>query len=119
MPTIGISIGTRRNGIAVIKNRKLRTAQVHTLNERWSKHKLAAFISLYDRYIQQYNVSVVVVKSPKSSHFTLAIKELLKALDSYAKKQGCRIKYTTITQISKSSKQSPEYATNAICNNSL
>jgi hypothetical protein len=54
---------------------------------------------MYARYIVRYQISFVVVKIPKASHFTLAVKQLLTALEAYVQKQGCMISYTTIEDI--------------------
>lgn len=99
MAILGVSVGTRRNGIAVIKDDELHAAQVHTLNDRWSNHKCAALIALYHKYVRDYRVRLVIVKTPKPSHFTLALKQLIRALDAYVKKQGCLVEYTTIQQM--------------------
>jgi RNase H-fold protein (predicted Holliday junction resolvase) len=99
MAILGISIGTRRNGVAVIRQESLEAAQVHTLNDRWSGHKLAAIMSLYAKYVREYNVRVIIIKTPKPSHWSLAIKQLLRAIDAYIKKQGCLVEYTTIDKM--------------------
>jgi hypothetical protein len=99
MVVLGISIGTRRNGIAVIKKEQLEIAQIHSLNERWSKSKIAAIVSQYDKYVRQFEVSKIIIKVPKPSHFSLALKQLLKAVDTYVKKQGCLVQYITIKDI--------------------
>lgn len=99
MRVLGISIGTRSNGVAVLNGSELEAAQVHSLNERWSKGKIAAIIAIYDKYTRKYNIDKIVVKAPKSSHFTLALKQLIKAIDEYVKQQGCLVEYTTIEKI--------------------
>lgn len=99
MRLLGISIGTRSNGIAVLNGNELEAAQVHSLNERWSKGKIVAIIAIYDKYTRKYSIDKIIVKSPKSSHFTLALKQLIKAIDAYVKQQGCLVEYTTIEKI--------------------
>lgn len=96
---LGISLGTRTNGIAIINGKELEVAHVHAFNERWSKVKLAAIMAVYDRYVREHAVRSIVVKIPKSSHLSLAIKQLIRAIDAYIKKQGCLVEYTTITKI--------------------
>jgi hypothetical protein len=99
MPILGISIGTRRNGIAVIDTGELKEAQIHTFNERWSKWKLAAIVSIFRRYMQQYNIEQVIIKSPKQSHYSLALKHLIAAVDAYVKSKGCLVEYMDFSQI--------------------
>lgn len=99
MPILGVSIGTRRNGVAVIGNGELKEAQIHSFNERWSKRKIAAIVAIFEKYIHQYNIRTIVIKPPKKSHYSLAIKHLLTAIDAYVKSKGCLVDYMNITQI--------------------
>ena len=99
MAVLGISIGTRRNGIAVIRAGQLEAAKMHSLVDRWSPHKSKAILATYDKYVQRYSVRTIVVKTPKASHFTLAIKQLIRELNAYVLKQGCLIEYKTIEHI--------------------
>ncbi|MGV8130597.1 MAG: hypothetical protein ACP5N7_00675 [Candidatus Pacearchaeota archaeon] len=99
MRVLGISIGTRSNGTAVLNGAELEAAQIHSFNERWSKGKIAAIIAIFDRYTQKHAIEKIVVKTPKSSHYTLALKQLIKAIDTYVKSQGCMLEYTTIEHI--------------------
>lgn len=101
MVVMGISIGTRLNGIAVIAGNEFEAAQMFSICGRWSPKKIDGFLRVYKRYIRRHRVSIVVIKIPKPSHFTLALKQLIRAVDTYVKKQGCLIEYTTIEQIKK------------------
>jgi hypothetical protein len=99
MTILGISIGTRRNGIAVLRERKLEQAHVHTFNERWSTPKCVAILALYKKYLCDHDIAHVVVKIPKPSHFSLAIKQLIKGLNEYVSNHGCLIEYRTLEDI--------------------
>ncbi len=99
MPVLGISIGTRRNGVAVIRGSELESAQIHSICGKWSSKKREAFIGVFRRYVSRYCIDTIVIKIPKQSHFTLALKQLIRAVDEYVKKQGCLIEYTTIENI--------------------
>lgn len=101
-PILGISLGTRHNGLAVVQGKQLEAAQVHSFNARWSKSKLNAILSLYDRYVREYHIHKMIVKIPKASHLSLAIKQIIRAIDMYVKQQGCLVEYTTITKIKSS-----------------
>lgn len=101
MTVLGISFGTRRNGVAVLSGTELFAAQVHSICGKWSPKKRDAFIGIFRRYIRHYQISKVIIKVPKKFHFTLGLKQLIAALDSYVKSQGCLIAYTTIEQIKK------------------
>jgi hypothetical protein len=99
MVVLGISISTRRNGIAVVEGNELKAALIRSRCERWSPQKIHYFIRIYKRYIRLYGVTTVVIKIPRPSHFSLALKQLIQAVDEYVKKQGCLIAYTTIEEI--------------------
>jgi hypothetical protein len=66
---------------------------------KWSPAKIDKFIRVYKRYIRRYSVSLVIINVQKSSHFSLALKQLIRVVEEYLKKQGCRIEYLTIEQI--------------------
>lgn len=54
---------------------------------------------MYKRYVKRYRITTVVIKIPKPSHFTLALKQLIRLVDQYIKSQGCLVEYITIEQI--------------------
>ncbi|SJZ77790.1 hypothetical protein SAMN04488132_104227 [Sediminibacterium ginsengisoli] len=99
MRVLGISIGTRRNGFAVIADNVLEVAHVRSRRDRWSPKKLQSLLTLYTRYIRRHHITNIVVKTPKHSHFTAALKQLIKALETYAKERGCLVQLTTIEHI--------------------
>lgn len=99
MRVLGVSIGTRRNGVAVISGTELEVAHIHSICGRWSNKKAVAFLNLYKRYVKRYRITTVIIKIPKPSHFTLALKQLIRLIDQYVKSQGCLIEYMTIEQI--------------------
>lgn len=98
MVVLGISIGTRRNGVAILDG-ILKEAQVHSFNERWSKEKGKVIIGMFQKYVEHYRATHIIVKVPKASHFSLALKQLIGSLDKYCKSKGCLVEYVDITAI--------------------
>lgn len=98
MVVLGISIGTRRNGVAILDG-ILKEAQVHSFNERWSREKGDVIIGTFQWYIEHYGATHVIVKVPKASHFSLALKQLIGSLDKYCNSRGCLVEYVDIKAI--------------------
>jgi hypothetical protein len=99
MVVLGISIGTRISGIAILNNGELVVWQSHTFPETWSAAKLEKIITRYEKYIRTHKVAMVVVKIPRLTHHNSAITSLLSKLASLVKFHGCLLDYTTRKEV--------------------
>jgi RNase H-fold protein (predicted Holliday junction resolvase) len=99
MVILGISIGTRTSGIAIITKRGLVTWGTLTFKHSWSEQKSNAIIRKYEKYIKRHKVTLVVLKIPPLSHHTDAITELLNRLQDMIGFHGCLVEYKTQEQI--------------------
>ena len=89
MIVLGISLGTRTTGIAVLRHREL--LEYRTLTIRAAEtHKQAATIA---RYIMQYRIVMVVIKIPPLSHLTEKLRKMLKSFASLFEYHGCMVQY--------------------------
>src|SRR5258708_30554456 len=102
MVVLGISVGTRVTGIAIISNTdktELIDWQSHSFPAVWSESKMEQIISRYEKYIKANKVTVVVVKIPRLSHLNKALKNLLTKLRSLVAFHGCLMDYTTLNEL--------------------
>lgn len=102
MVVLGISIGTRITGIAIISDMdktELIAWQSHTFPAQWSKSKMAQIITRYEKYIKNHRVTMVVIKIPRLSHHNKAIQNLLSKLRSLIAFHGCMMDYTTLNEL--------------------
>jgi hypothetical protein len=101
MVILGISIGTKRTGIAVIKNGSLVRWDTHTLRGKWSEKKIASIIARCENHFKTLNVSVIVIKAPPFTHHSDNIMQLLKSLYAFIEYKGCLVDYKTKEDIKK------------------
>lgn len=99
MTIFGISIGTTRTGVCILKDEALIEWNMHEFPRVWSDNKLRIIIQQYKRYIARHNVNAVVVKIPPIKNHTKSIKQLLKAVEKLAKEHGCEFDLTSKKEI--------------------
>ncbi|MBW4891135.1 hypothetical protein KXQ82_15525 [Mucilaginibacter sp. HMF5004] len=98
MVILGISIGTRTSGIAILSNRSLVSWDTLSFKDSWSQQKGSYIISKYERYMKEHNVTMVVLKIPRISHHTDAIIDLINKIGSIIY-PGCMVEYKTQAEI--------------------
>jgi hypothetical protein len=99
MVILGISIGTRVTGIAIVNNTKLIAWQSHTFPAEWSKAKMDRIINRYEKYLRSHKVTMVIIKIPRLSHHNASIRNLLDKLRVLITFHGCMMDYTTLNEI--------------------
>jgi len=99
MVILGISIGTRASGIAVISGKGLIQWNTLSFKDSWSTKKGEHIIGKYEKFLKDHNVAVVVLKIPRVSHHTEAILNLLQKIQSIIAYHGCMVEYKTQAEI--------------------
>ena len=99
MVILGISIGTRTSGIAIISKRGLIEWQTLSFKNSWSEQKADYIIRSYERYVKRHKVTVISVKIPPASHVSAALSILLEKLVAMCTYHGCMVEYTTKKQL--------------------
>lgn len=89
MRILGISLGTRDAGIALLSHGQLIHWKTHSFHGVWSDDKLNAILERCDRYITRYRVRQVVIKIPPTTHHSKAFLTLLKKLSELIQYRGC------------------------------
>jgi len=96
---LGISLGAKRTGIAIISYGTLIHWQLHTFFGTWSDKKSQRILDRYEKYIRTYGVKRIAVKIPPETHHSTAVVALLKALLERCQYHGCMVEYKTKTEI--------------------
>jgi len=99
MRILGISLGTRESGIALLSHGQLIHWQMHSFHEPWSNDKLNDILKRYDRYITQFRIQHVVIKIPPATHHTKALLSLLKKVTELVQYRGCIVACQTKADI--------------------
>ncbi len=95
MTILGISIGTTRTGVCVMRDGVLIDRQTHNFPTVWSDNKLRIIINQYKRYIRKRQVKAIIVKVPPPRKQTKATKLILKRLEALAKEHSCHFDLIT------------------------
>ena len=99
MVILGISIGTRVTGIAILNNSELIAWESHSFPTKWSKPKLQQIINRYEKHVRTHKVPTVIIKIPRLSHHSKPLKDILSGLRSLLTFHGCMVDYTTLTEL--------------------
>ena len=88
---IGVSLGTRLAGIAVMKRRELITYKVKTFKGVWSKKKQNEILKLFDTLYDHYNVKCLAIKLVSPLHSSKQVDVLTLCFMSRAKDKGIKV----------------------------
>lgn len=99
MTILGISIGTTRTGVCVLKDDVLLDRHIHNYRSVWSDDKLRVIINRYKQYILKHNVSAIIIKIPPPKKHTKPVTQLLKRLERLAKEYYIDFDLITKTEI--------------------
>lgn len=102
MSILGISLGAKRSGVAVISYETLIHWRVHTVPGAWSEKKLQCILDRYEAYLKKYTVRWVMIKVPPYTHHSPAVSELLDHLLRLCQRHGCVVEYRTKAQLQES-----------------
>jgi RNase H-fold protein (predicted Holliday junction resolvase) len=99
MVILGISIGTRSSGIAILDNGRLVAWNTLSFRNVWSEKKADRIVAKYDAYLRKHKVRGVVLKIPPFTHHTEAVLSLIKKVQEMVVYHGCMVEYTTKAEI--------------------
>src|SRR5436189_2392697 len=99
---LGVSLGTRIAGIAVMRNRELITYKVKTFKGPWSKKKQNEILMLFDKLYEHYDIQYLALKLVSHLHSSKALDKLTKSLIERAKKKEIKINIYPLHVIRKS-----------------
>jgi hypothetical protein len=85
---LGINIGTRTLGLAVIQGDLLCDWRVKTLYGKWSKQKLKSSLQFIEKHISNYGIGYIALKVPHNSRISKGLRQLLVGIRILSDKQS-------------------------------
>jgi len=102
---LGISLGTRLMGIAVLYDGELTDFRVRTFYGAWNTEKQKEMIDTIRQTINRYGITKIVVKTPKPFHCSQSINDLTSEILQLAEKLKIRIIICTISMLIRHNKE--------------
>jgi ribosome-interacting GTPase 1 len=96
---LGLSLGTKKVGIAVIERNSIYYCQMKSFKASWSAHKLQAIIAVIERYSTLHNVSAIALKIPPAYSHTPAIFQLLHSIQALTSEKQIRLSTFTMRSL--------------------
>lgn len=92
---LGVSIGTRKIGIAVLNGNELIEWETHLFAGWWSEAKGNAILARYVKYIVQNSITSIAIKIPPVIPQGSALEYVLQQIQAFADQYRCKtILYT-------------------------
>jgi hypothetical protein len=98
-PVLGISLGTRILGVAVVKGKELRLWQTKRWRNKWSPEKLQALLAYVDTTMGRYGITAIGIKVPPRGHFSHGLIELVSELSKMAAVRHLPVKTYRIQEL--------------------
>jgi hypothetical protein len=101
MTILGISIGTVRTGVCLIRDGELLDGEfrVHRFSSQLSEKKLRAIPKTYRQYLRKYPVQAIMVKIPPLKRHTKATGRIIKGIEALAKEYQCKFDLITKSEL--------------------
>lgn len=96
---MGISLGTRMIGFALMGDDELLDWRLKTFKGKWSKEKLMKIMMVIERLIEDYAIKNLVVKIPAVYQSSKGLTQLILKLKILGKKQGMKLSLVTFKDI--------------------
>jgi RNase H-fold protein (predicted Holliday junction resolvase) len=96
---LGISLGTRSLGLAVMESGELVEWKVKSFKERWSGEKRTAILSSVWQLCDYYDVCLLVVKKINPLHSSPQLDRLMRTLIRESKRHGVKVKLLSLAEL--------------------
>jgi RNase H-fold protein (predicted Holliday junction resolvase) len=83
---IGLSLGTRVIGLAIVKQGRLEFWGTKVFTGAWSARKLVHILNTLETYIKNYNIGCIFIKRPESPQTSEGLEELIDGVKALAKR---------------------------------
>jgi len=96
---LGISIGTRSMGIAILRGDVLMRWEMRSFPYTWSPEKLHAIVSAITDLITDHSPDLIAIRSPSAQHASIGLELLIKALQKLSTPKGVLIRFCSLTEL--------------------
>ena len=101
---LGISLGTRLVGLAVVYDDELIDFRVRKFYDVWSNEKRTEVIASITQTVKRYGIKKIVVKTPKPYHCSQSITDLTDDIIALGEQHSIRVIVCTIATILRKNK---------------
>ncbi len=98
---LGISLKVKHLGLAVLTDGELIEFRVRTFYGVWTPEKRRDILRTIRKMDERHEVSAIVVKTPKPTHCSRRILNLMRGIEKFAKDHGIKLTLCTITELTK------------------
>ena len=102
---LGISLGTRLVGLAVVRKSELVDFRVRKFYDAWSDEKRSEIIDAIERTVKKHGIKKIVVKTPKPHHCSQNISDLTNDIIALGERNKIRVIVCTIATILRKDKE--------------
>ena len=102
---LGISLGTRLMGLAVVYDGELTDFRVRAFFGAWNDAKRSEMIKAIVQTVQQFGIKKIVVKTPKPCYCSQSINDLTNDIIALSEKYNIRVIVCTISMILRSQQE--------------
>ncbi len=102
---LGISLGTRLVGLAVVRKSELIDFRVRKFYDTWSIEKRIEIIDAIERTVKKHGIKKIVVKTPKPHHCSQNISDLTNDIIVLGQRHNIRVMICTIATILRKDKE--------------
>ena len=102
---LGISLGTRIIGLAVVFDGELSDFRVRSFLGAWNNNKRDEIVETILQTIGRYGITKIVIKTPKSYHCSQNINDITNEIISLGQKLKIRVVVCTITMLIRNNKE--------------
>ena len=96
---LGISLGTRFMGMAVMYDGELTEFRTRTFYNRWTEGKRKEMIAVLQKTVDRYGITKIAIKLPKPFHCSQNIQWLMHDIRRLSEQQGIQVATCTITEL--------------------
>lgn len=96
---LGISLGTRTLGVAVLQGKELVEWRTLIFKGKWSEQKCTAIVNRLRKIIQSNKITRIALKLPPSTHHSSGMKMLLESIAAHTRAYSIGLYTFTIADI--------------------
>lgn len=95
---LGISLGTRKLGIAVVQGDRVPYFASKAFFGAWSEKKPQRIIALIDRYVSKFQINHIAIKTPRVTVESPKLSALQAIIEQWVIEKGIEIQTYTVTE---------------------
>ena len=96
---LGISLGTRSTGIALLEGNELLDWKVQSFKGSWSINKLRLIQGAINAHIRRHKPTVIILKIPPKPYASKRVAQLARALEKLGLRKGIEVRFCILMDL--------------------